>query len=127
MVIYLPKTPADKRSYINSIRPVAKHYAEYLVFVTASAEEYPGVAASMGHPAGSLGVLAIRNTHSGEVFPMRAGRVDAEGVDGFIRAVSRGEAVAWDGTPVASGGPEGEMPIAEGKTGEKQQQCHDEL
>lgn len=106
--------------------------------MTASTEEYPDVAASMGHPAGSLGVLAIRNTHTGEVFPMREGRVDAEGVDGFIQAVSRGEAVAWDGTPVLKGEPESEADVSEEKpkggqpadedqTGGEQKQSHDEL
>lgn len=84
--------------------------------MTADAEEYPDMAASMGHLAGARGVLAITNTRTGEVFPMRVGGADAEGVEGFILAVSRGEVVAWDGTPVAGGQPEGE-----------QQQSHDEL
>lgn len=74
------------------------------------------MAASMGHPSGSLGVLTVRNTHTGEVYPMREGRVDAEGVDAFIQAISKGEVAAWDGTPVVEGQVEGE-----------QQQSHDEL
>lgn len=89
---------------------------EYLTFVTASTEEHPDVAASMGHPAGSLGVLTVRNTHTGEAYPMREGRVDSEGVDAFIQAISKGEVAAWDGTPVVEGHSEGE-----------QQQSHDEL
>lgn len=93
---YLPTSSPDRDSYISTIRPLAKRFAEFLVFVTVDGDEYPDMAASLGHAPGARGVLSVQNSHTGDVYPM-GGAVTAEAVEGFILGISRGEVPAWDG------------------------------
>lgn len=98
IVHYLPSSDTDKEAYVSKIRPLAKRYSEFLVFVTADAGEYPDMASSLGHEDGAKGVLSVQNSRTGEVYPMD-GEVSAEGVEAFILAISKGEVRAWDGRP----------------------------
>lgn len=70
--------------------------------MTVDGAEYPDMAASLGHARGAEGVLSVQNSRTGEVYPLDGG-VSAEGVEGFILGISKGEVRAWDGTP--RGGP----------------------
>lgn len=73
--------------------------------MTVDGDEYPDMATSLGHAPGAKGVLSVQNSRTGEVYPMDAA-VTAEGVEGFIVDISRGEVKAWDGRPKAAVGDE---------------------
>ena len=96
IVHYIPSSDADKEAYTFAIRSLAKKYAEFLVFVTVDGEEYPDMAASLGHESNAKGVLSVQNSRTGEVYPWDGG-ISAEEVEGFILKISKGEVKAWDG------------------------------
>lgn len=105
IVLYIYTSDADREAYISAIRPLAKAYAEFLVFVTVDGGEYPDMAASLGHEGGARGVLSVQNSRTGEVYPLDGG-VSAAGVEGFILSISKGEVKAWDGVPRGGSGAE---------------------
>ncbi|SPO03617.1 uncharacterized protein DNG_06300 [Cephalotrichum gorgonifer] len=98
MVHYFPSSEADREAYVATVRPLAKRYKEYLNFLTVDPDEYPDMAASLGHVRGARGVLAVQNPHTWQAFPFDEGaQITAAAVEEFIMGISRGEVEAWDG------------------------------
>lgn len=97
MVYYFTDEESDGVSYTDRIRPLAKHYQEYLKFVIVDSLQYPEMPSSMG--LGSGRGLAVQNTHNGQVFPYlgSASSISADEAGDFITAISQGSVQPWTG------------------------------
>lgn len=97
IVHYITSSDEDRESYVGAIRPLAKRYREYLLFVTTDVNEYPDILALTGHVLGSRSVLSVVNPTNGGVFPFRGKDITSDTVEGFLSDVSSGKVKPWDG------------------------------
>ncbi|KAI1327640.1 hypothetical protein F5Y16DRAFT_189620 [Xylariaceae sp. FL0255] len=101
IVYFFAPTSTARQAFVDEIRPVAKMYKEYLVFVTVDAEEYGDMTAPLGLAPGVFPALAVQNPMFGQVFPLQQGaEISAESVGGFVMDIVQGKVKPWDGTRV---------------------------
>lgn len=97
IVHYFTSSEEDRESYVSAIRPLAKKYKEYLIFVTTDVNEYPQMLSMTGHKPTSSNVLSVVNPINGGVFPYRGNEVTAESIEAFLKDISSGKVKSWDG------------------------------
>lgn len=96
---YLAETVEERDAYVESMRPVAKKYKEFLNFVIVDANEYADLTLPLGLLPGTFPALAVQNPTYGQVFPYPSGaHITPETVDGFVINISQGMVQPWDGT-----------------------------
>lgn len=98
LVYYFTDDESDRASYVNTMKPLAKTYQEYLKFVTVDSAEYADMSRAMGLQ--SERGLVVENTHNGQFFPYpeSGGKgMAAEEVGAFITAISQGSVQPWTG------------------------------
>ncbi|OWT43507.1 protein disulfide-isomerase [Pochonia chlamydosporia 170] len=98
LVYYFTADESDRASYVNTMKPLAKTYQEYLKFVTVDSAEYADMSRAMGLQ--SARGLVVENTHNGQFFPYpeSGGKgMAAEEVGAFITAISQGSVQPWTG------------------------------
>lgn len=100
IVHYFTSSDEDRESYTSAIRPLAKRYKEYLLFVTTDVNEYPQMLSMTGHKPGSDNVVSVVNSLNGAVFPYRGRTITADTIEGFLQDVSSGKVKSWDGLHV---------------------------
>ncbi len=99
---YLTESSEERDSYVDSMRPVAKKYREFLNFVTVDANEYGDLTQPLGLPELTFPALAVQNPVYGQVFPYPPGaEITPEAVDGFVIAISQGQVQPWNGIRTA--------------------------
>lgn len=100
---YFTASDEDRESYISAIRPLAKRYKEYLLFVTTDMNEYPQMLSMTGHKEGASNVVSVINPLNGAVFPYRGKEITANTIEKFLGDVSSGKVKPWDGVHVDDG------------------------
>lgn len=103
IVHYFTSSDEDRESYTSAIRPLAKRYKEYLLFVTTDMNEYPQMLSMTGHKPDSKNVVSVVNPMNGGVFPYRGKDITAATIEGFLGDVSSGKVKSWDGVHVDEG------------------------
>lgn len=103
IVHYFTASDEDRESYISAIRPLAKRYKEYLLFVTTDMNEYPQMLSMTGHKEGASNVVSVVNPLNGAVFPYRGNEITANTIEKFLGDVSSGKVKPWDGVHVDDG------------------------
>lgn len=88
--------------YVTFMRPLAKKFAEYLVFVTVDASEYSEMLPMLGlaattHGSDSAPALAVQNPAYGQVFPFRGATISPQTVEQFVMDIVGGKVKPWDG------------------------------
>lgn len=88
--------------YVAFMRPLAKKFAEYLVFVTVDAAEYGDMLPMLGlamttHSGGGAPALAVQNPAYGQVFPFRGATISPQTVEQFVMDIVGGKVKPWDG------------------------------
>lgn len=102
LVYYLAGTPQERDAYVESTRPVAKKYREFLNFVTVDANEYGDLTLPLGLPDGAFPALAVQNPVYGQVFPYPSdAKITPEAVEAFVIDISQGKVQPWDGIRLA--------------------------
>lgn len=95
---YLASMPQERAAYVESIRPVAKKYKEFLNFVTVDANEYEDLTRPLGLPDWTFPALAVQNPVYSQVFPFPSGgKITPETVEGFVIDISQGKVQPWNG------------------------------
>lgn len=97
IVHYFTSSDEDRESYTSAIRPLAKRYKEYLLFVTTDMNEYPQMLSMTGHKPGSSNVVSVVNPINGGAFPYRGKDITATTIEGFLQDISSGKVKPWDG------------------------------
>ncbi|KAI1488922.1 ER-resident thioredoxin [Biscogniauxia mediterranea] len=98
LVFFFAATSKDREAFVDTIRPVAKMYQEYLNFVTVDANEYADLAAPLGIRPGRFPALSVQNPMFGQVFPYPPGaKITAENVGRFVMDIVQGKVKPWDG------------------------------
>ncbi|CAN8103925.1 unnamed protein product [Discula destructiva] len=97
IVHYFTSSDDDRESYTSAIRPLAKRYKEYLLFVTTDVREYPEILSLTGHNRGSTNVLSVFNPINGGVFPFRGKAITSDTIEEFLKDISSGKVRTWDG------------------------------
>ncbi|KAK2591475.1 hypothetical protein QQS21_010821 [Conoideocrella luteorostrata] len=103
LVHYFTNDKSDRDLYVEKMRPLAKTYQEYLTFVTVDVTEYQDMPRAMGLKSDKG--LVVENTRNGQVFPFRgsSGPINAEDIETFITAISRGKIPSWTGQDKSPG------------------------
>jgi protein disulfide-isomerase A1 len=100
LVYYLAETRDEREEYVETIRPVAKKYREFISFVTVDALEYAPMTKVLGLPGRSFPALAVENPVRGQIFPFTEDEITAELVDEFIVDIAGGKVKPWTPMPV---------------------------
>ncbi|KAK0654780.1 hypothetical protein B0T16DRAFT_486516 [Cercophora newfieldiana] len=80
-----------------AFKPLAKKYAEFLVFVLNDVNEYPEMLGILGLKDGSETGLSLQNPNTGDVFPFRGSRkITPQVVEQFLNDVIDGNVKAMD-------------------------------
>lgn len=80
------------------MRPLARKYAEYLLFGTIDTNEYPDTTLLFGHQAGLAGVLSVHNPRNGDIFPYVGGKdISADVIEAFLVDIINGKVKPWPG------------------------------
>ncbi|KAI5928202.1 ER-resident thioredoxin [Camillea tinctor] len=98
LVFFFSTTSKDREAFVDTMRPVAKMYQEYLNFVTVDANEYGDLAAPLGISPGRFPALSVQNPMFGQVFPYPSrDKTTAENVGRFVMDIVQGKVKPWDG------------------------------
>ena len=107
---YFVATDEERLEYVSSIRPLAKKYDEYLIFLTVDALEYPDMGPNLGLSSGAKRGLVVQNPSKGQVFPLRKTKgITPDVIESFIMELSSGKVEPWDFTPVPPDIPHDEL------------------
>ncbi|KAI0401511.1 thioredoxin-like domain-containing protein [Xylaria palmicola] len=111
LVFFFATSLDEREAFVNTMRPVAKMYKDYLVFVTVDANEYADFAAPLGLTPGEFPALAVQNPMYGQTFPFDAdAEISPENIGAFVMDIVQGKVKPWDG-----------------QSRQKKAQTHDEL
>ncbi|KAH8203761.1 hypothetical protein TruAng_002054 [Truncatella angustata] len=100
LVYYLAKTRKEREEYVDAIRPIAKKYQEFIVFVTVDANEYGLMTNVLGLRADTFPALSIENPGRGQIFPFTEEEITPEAIDQFVLDIAAGNVQPWTLLPV---------------------------
>lgn len=90
LVNYFFATEESRETYIETMRPLAKRYAEYLIFTTIDANEYPEFGPGLGLGEGTG--VSVMNPANGDVFPyLRPERISVATIEEFLIDIINGK------------------------------------
>ncbi|RYC53787.1 hypothetical protein CHU98_g12423 [Xylaria longipes] len=98
LVLFFATSLDERGAFVDKMRPVAKMYKEYLIFVTVDADEYADFAVPLGLTSGVFPALAVQNPMYGQTFPYASGaEISPETVGAFVMDIVQGKVKPWDG------------------------------
>ena len=90
LVYYFTRTPQDRETYRESLKPLAKKFKEYLNFVTVDAVEYGHMLPALGIQDTGSPALAVFNPMYGQAFPYDQKKITPETVESFVMDIVQG-------------------------------------